>query len=583
MTTSPLISPPLLDVSRDASIDEPPTHSRPTSRAHPEYPWWLRLNPLYHAVQRIQLSRAKHPSLAGHPRIALRLARLLPRYEYAPDEAFGVDGAPTDVVTQRREAFARLGARLRGMAPNTLKAGEALRGAVSDVDFVNAHRVPFQFRTLVERELPLGALADETDGPRIRDLDGNWSYDLGGSYGVNLFGSEFYKRAIDRAVTRAGGLGMVLGPYHRVIVENVERLRAVSGLDEVSFHMSGTEAVMQAVRLARYHTGRRYAVRFAGAYHGWWEGVQAGPGNPRPARDVLTLAELSERTLKVLASRHDIACVLVNPIQAMHPNASPPGDGSLVAGLRSAQYDKGAYAEWLQKLREICTARGIVLIFDEIFLGFRLARGGVQEYFGVPADLVTYGKSLGGGLPVGVLCGRHDLMRRFSETRAADICFARGTFNAHPYVMTAMNEFLRHIDDPATQATWRNIDTRWDERADAINARFDTAELPIRFENMASIWVTCFTVPGRYHWMYQFYLRVAGIQMGWIGTGRFILSHDLTDDDMRAIGDRLLSAAESMRDDGWFWSNPALTAKAIKRRILRESLSAARGRASSGR
>jgi glutamate-1-semialdehyde 2,1-aminomutase len=235
------------------------------------------------------------------------------------------------------------------------------------------------------------------------------------------------------------------------------------------------------------------------------------------------------------------------------------------------------------RLREICTARGIVLIFDEIFLGFRLARGGAQEYFGVPADLVTYGKSLGGGLPVGVLCGRHDLMRRFSERRAADICFARGTFNAHPYVMTAMNEFLRHIDDPATQATWRNIDTRWDERLDAINARFDTAELPIHFVNMTSIWATCFTVPGRYHWMYQFYLRAAGIQMGWIGTGRFILSHDLTDDDIRAIGDRLLSAAEAMRDDGWFRNNPALTAKAIKRRILRESLSAARGRASSDR
>jgi glutamate-1-semialdehyde 2,1-aminomutase len=590
VTISPLTSPPLADAARPtkgrddvASPTGPDRRARPNSLERPAYRWWLRLNPVYHAVQRIQLSRAKHASLAGHPRIALRLARLFPRYEYSPEEAFGVDGAPADVVTQRREAFARLGERLRAMAPNTLKTGEALRGAVSDVDFVNAHRVPFQFRALVERELPLGALVDETDGPRIRDLDGNWSYDLGGSYGVNLFGSEFYKRSIDRAVTRAGGLGMVLGPYHPVIVDNVERLRAVSGLDEVSFHMSGTEAVMQAVRLARYHTGRRCAVRFAGAYHGWWEGVQAGPGNPRPARDVLTLAEMSERTLRVLASRHDIACVLVNPIQAMHPNASPPGDGALVVGMRSAQYDKGAYADWLVHLRDVCTARGIVLIFDEIFLGFRLARGGVQEYFGVPADLVTYGKSLGGGLPVGVLCGRHDLMRRFSEARAADICFARGTFNAHPYVMTAMNEFLRHIDDPATQATWRSIDTRWDERADAINARFDTAELPIRFENMTSVWVTCFTAPGRYHWMYQFYLRAAGIQMGWIGTGRFILSHDLTDDDMRAIGDRLLSAAESMRDDRWFWSNPALTAKAIKRRILRESFSAARGRASSGR
>ena len=588
MTISPLTSPPLVGATRPTpqhrtDVPSPQYLARPTSLERPSYPFWLRLNPLYHAFQRAQLSRAKHRSLAGHPRIALRLARLLPRYEYSADEAFGVDGAPGEVVTQRREALARLGERLRAMAPKTIEAGEALRGAVSDVDFVNAYRVPFQFRTLVEQTVTLGTLADETNGPHIRDLDGNWSYDLGGSYGVNLFGSEFYKGSIDRAVARASSLGMVLGPYHPVIVDNVQRLRAVSGLDEVSFHMSGTEAVMQAVRLARYHTGRRCVVRFAGAYHGWWDGVQAGPGNPRPAHDVYTLAEMSDRTLQVLASRHDIACVLVNPIQAMHPNASPPGDGSLASGMRSAQYDKGAYADWLARLREVCTARGIVLIFDEIFLGFRLAKGGVQEYFGVPADLVTYGKSLGGGLPVGVVCGRHDLMRRFRETRAADICFARGTFNAHPYVMTAMNEFLRHIDDPTTQATWRDIDTRWDERVDAINARFDTADLPIHFVNMTSVWATCFTVPGRYHWMYQFYLRAAGIQMGWIGTGRFILSHDLTDDDVRSISDRLLSAAESMRDDGWFWKNPALTAKAIKRQILRESLSAARGRVSSGR
>ena len=76
-----------------------------------------------------------------------------------------------------------------------------------------------------------------------------------------------------------------------------------------------------------------------------------------------------------------------------------------------------------------------MLIFDEVFVGFRLARGGAQEYFGVRADLVTYGKTLGGGLPVGVVCGRRDLMKRFRDDRPADICFARGTFNSHPYVM----------------------------------------------------------------------------------------------------------------------------------------------------
>ncbi|MEP6619160.1 MAG: aminotransferase class III-fold pyridoxal phosphate-dependent enzyme [bacterium] len=561
----------------------PPGPAGPAPLARPGYPWWQRLNPIHHAFQRIELSRAKHPSLTGHPRMASRLARLIPRYEYTDSDAFGVDGAPQDIVAQRRHGFTQLGLRLQSMAPRTLEASAELRGAISDVDFINAHRVPFQFRTLVDRGLPLGTIAAATDGSRICDLDGNWAYDLGGSYGVNLFGSDFYKRAIDHAVVRARDLGMVLGPYHPVIVENVERLRQISGMDEVSFHMSGTEAVMQAVRLARYHTGRSAVVRFTGAYHGWWDGVQAGPGNPMRVRNLHTLAEMSERTLGVLASRHDIACVLVNPIQAMHPNVAPPSDASLVTGERAARFDKDAYAAWLHKLRAICTARGIVLIFDEVFLGFRLARGGVQEYFGVTADLVTYGKSLGGGLPVGVVCGRHELMHRFREERAADICFARGTFNAHPYVMTAMNEFLRHVDDPATQGTWHNLDERWDERTRAINARFAAAQLPVRLANMTSVWVTCYVQPGRYHWMYQFYLRAAGLQMGWIGTGRFILSHDLTDDDVRAIGDRMVAAAEAMRADGWWWSDPALTARTIKRRILRECFSAARARGSSGR
>ena len=89
-----------------------------------------------------------------------------------------------------------------------------------------------------------------------------------------------------------------------------------------------------------------------------------------------------------------------------------------------------------------------MLIFDEVFVGFRIALGGAQEYFGVRADMVTYGKTLGGGLPVGVLCGRKDLMRRFREDRPVDICFARGTFNSHPYVMGAMHEFLQRLETP---------------------------------------------------------------------------------------------------------------------------------------
>ncbi|MCC6785416.1 MAG: aminotransferase class III-fold pyridoxal phosphate-dependent enzyme [Planctomycetes bacterium] len=509
-----------------------------------------------------------------------RVARWIPDYAYEDDQAFfGADDAPLEVVARRRDGFARLQATFASRAPRTLAMAKELEDGISDVAFTSTYRVPFQFRRRVKASLALGQVLEASAGTQVRDLDGNWSYDLGGAYGVNLFGYDFYKGCIERGVERARELGPVLGSYHPVIADNVRRLREISGLDEVSFHMSGTEAVMQAVRLARYHTRRSHVVRLCGAYHGWWDGVQAGVGNPRPPHEVYTLRDLDDATLHVLATRRDIACVLVNPLQALHPNAAAPSDSMLVFGGRSAAYDRDRYVAWLRRLREVCTARGIALIFDEVFLGFRLARGGAQEYFGVRADLVTYGKTLGGGLPVGVVCGTHAWMKRFRDERPTDICFARGTFNSHPYVMTAMNEFLRHVDREEVRAGWTGLDARWDARAQALNARLAERGLPVRVANLASVWTTLYSEPGRYHWMFQYYLRAAGIALSWVGTGRFIFSHDFGDDEFRAVADRFVLAAETMQADGWWDRPPHVTAKWIRRRVLRETLRALLGRA----
>jgi glutamate-1-semialdehyde 2,1-aminomutase len=532
---------------------------------------------------RLLLSRAKHKSLQGHPRIALKLARWVPGYSYSEKMFFASDSAPADIAERRREGFRRLADFFRQRSPKTVALCEDLEADVPDLAFVNAHRVPFQYQHYVQQHLKIGSVVEETDGPRVRDMDGNWSYDISGSYGVNLFGSEFYKRCIDRGVDRARELGMVLGPYHPIIADNVARLKRISGLDAVSFHMSGTEAVMQAVRLAQYHTNRSHVVRFSGAYHGWWDRVQAGIGNPRPARETYTLTEMHPITLRVLRTRTDIACVLVNPIQAMSPNGSPASDTTLIASDRSTSFDKAAYARWLQELREVCTARSIVLIFDEVFLGFRLAAGGAQEYFGVKADLVTYGKSLGGGLPIGVVCGKKSLMRRYDDNRPMDICFARGTFNSHPYVMATTNEFLRYLDEPEVLESYRNLDALWDARARNLNQRLEELGLPVRVANMTSVFTTLYTSPGRYNWMFQFYLRAEGLMVSWIGTGRFIFSHDLTDADFDEIANRFVAGAQSMQADGWWWNDAALTNKSIRRRVLREMISASLGRAPSDR
>ena len=522
---------------------------------------------------RLVLSKSKHRSLTGHARMARRFAALVPFYEYDEHLFFRADAPPEDVALRRKAGFMRLAEQFRTRFSKTAELTDETRDGVSDLQFTDRYRVPFQFSRFVRQHLNSGVFLQRSCGVKVIDLDGNEFYDLTGSYGVNLFGYDFYKQCIDRAVEQARDLGPVLGAYHPAVAYNVRRLREISGLDEVSFHMSGTEAVMQAVRLARYHTRRTHLVRFCGAYHGWWGDVQPGIGNPILARETYTLNDMSEDTLRVLATRRDIACVLVNPLQALHPNSNAPSDSSLVDSGRSAHFDREAFAEWLRRLRAVCDNRGIVLIFDEIFLGFRIALGGAQEYFGVRADMVTYGKTLGGGLPVGVLCGRKDLMRRFREDRPADICFARGTFNSHPYVMTAMEEFLRRIETSDIRSLYGNLDELWDERTARLNARLQQAQLPVRVANLSSIWTVLYPQPSRYNWMFQYYLRAEGLALSWIGTGRLIFSVNYTEANFSAVADCFVAAAKAMQLDGWWWADPAATNKTIRRKILREILS----------
>jgi glutamate-1-semialdehyde 2,1-aminomutase len=340
--------------------------------------------------------------------MAKRLARMLPGYHFDEQTFFQCDNAPYDIQNLRRNAFYRVAEVLQARHPISIRASAQARESITDMQFISAYRVPFQFSLLVQEHLKVGSFLQSSTGVQVTDLDGQTFYDLTGSYGVNVFGADFYKRTMQRGMAMTHDLGPVLGAYHPCVTGNAERLKRISGMDEVSFHMSGTEAVMQAVRLARYHTKRANVVRFCGAYHGWWEDVQPGPGNPMPPRETYTLSDMSERSLTVLRGRKDIACVLVNPLQALHPNMNAPGDSTLVDSSRKASYDRAAYTAWLHQLREVCTEKGIALIFDEVFLGFRLAVGGAQSYFGVQADMVTYGKTLGGGFPVGVWQKRMD-------------------------------------------------------------------------------------------------------------------------------------------------------------------------------
>lgn len=508
---------------------------------------------LYRLFRRLQLSLAKHPSIAGHAKMSRAIASRIPRYEYTLDTVFDSDGAPERIAHSRRSAFRELSHHFLSSTSASRELDASLDGAISDMEFTRLYRVPYPYSAIVAEHLPTPTFVESTSAMRVSTVDHECLTDISGSYGVNVFGHEFYKTCIAAGSKAVSELGIALGPYHALTADNAMRLRGISGLDEVSFHMSGTEAVMQAVRLARYHTGRKRIVTFCGSYHGWWDEVQPGVGNPVGSRYLLMLREQAKATLRVLRTRTDIACILVNPIQAMHPNTGAPGDSTLLGKRDSIAYDKDTYSNWLRTLRSICDERGILLIIDDVFLGFRLARGGSQEYFGVQADLVTYGKTLGGGLPVGVVCGRSSLMKRFRHDRPADICFARGTFNSHPLVMACMNEFLRRLDSQECLPFYEEIDDRWDALVAKANKAAESKGLPVRLANMTSIIAVCYTAPSRFNWMLQYYLRREGYLLSWIGTGRFIFPINARDDELEAFVDGFIRAASKMSADGWFW------------------------------
>src|SRR5208282_1986729 len=156
--------------------------------------------------------------------------------------------------------------------------------------------------------------------------------------------------------------------------------------------------------------------------------------------------------------------------------------------------------------------------------------------------------------------------------RPADICFARGTFNSHPYVMGAMSAFLERIESPEIRKLYGTLDSVWNNRAEQVNRRLRDEGLPVQVANMSSIWSVVYTRPSRYNWMLQYYLRAEGLALSWVGTGRFIFSLNYTDADSAEVMQRFVAAASKMKEDGWWWHDAAMTNKTIRRQIMREML-----------
>jgi len=482
------------------------------------------------------------------------VVNILPRFTIGAEKFFNADGASEEVAARRKKALEGLQKKWAAKYPQCLKFGSSLKTLISDVRFTSGRCFP-PFNEVTNQYLDPSMALAKTEGASVVDIDGNSSLDVSGSYGVNVCGYESYKKFITAGWEMAKDKGLYLGSLDETTLENIRMIQKVSGLGEVSFHMSGTEAVMAAVRCARFNTFKPLVVTFGGAYHGWWDGMQPAAGNERTPADVLCLKDMNSLSLAVIRARKDeIAAVLINPLQCFHLNSSPPSDLVLSSNNRKVGAQKG-YKEWLHKLRKVCTESGVMLIFDEVYTGFRVAPRGAQEAYDVQADIVTYGKTLGGGLPVGVCCGNKDAMTRSDPKRAARVAYVIGTFAGHPAVMGSMNAFLKWHARPETPALYKAMHSNIDAFVAKANSAFKAKGYPLELANWFSVWSMQYTAPGRYHWMLQYYMRDAGVALSWVGTGRCLFSLDWSAKDYDELLTRMLAACAEMKQGGW-WEPP---------------------------
>lgn len=336
------------------------------------------------------------------------------------------------------------------------------------------------------KELVYPIVGKRSQGCRLWDVDGNEYVDLTMGLGVNLLGHN--PKFVQDAIVAQLAQGIQIGPQSELAGEVASLICELTGVERVAFSNTGTEAVMTAIRLARALTGRSKIAIFSGSYHGHFDGtlvkqgkhqqsVAIAPGIPTSLiQDTLVLPyDKPEALEQIKQHASELAAVLVVPVQTTRPNLQPQ--------------------TFLHQLRQLTAECNIPLVFDEMVTGFRIHPGGAQAWFGVQADLVTYGKIIGGGLPIGVIAGKAAHLDAIdggfwqygndSSPQAATTFFA-GTFCKHPLAMAAAHAVLHHL-----KAAGSNLQTKLNQRTthfvQTLNEYFEADEVPIRMANFGSL------------------------------------------------------------------------------------------------
>ncbi|MEK3902760.1 amino acid adenylation domain-containing protein [Paenibacillus sp. FSL R7-0179] len=407
------------------------------------------------------------------------------------------------------------------------------------------------FRPLL-KEMVYQLISTRGQGSKVWDLDGNEYIDFTMGFGVNFFGHG--PSFIQSVLLKEIEIGMCIGPMSNLAGNVAEAICQLTGVERVAFYNSGTEAIMVALRLARAGTGRSKVVIFAGSYHGTYDGVLALAGDNNQAiqmapgtlanmvKDVVVLNYGSKQSLEYIRDHaNELAAVLVEPVQSRRPDLQPKG--------------------FLKEVREITAKSGTALIFDEVITGFRIHPGGAQAWFGIRADLVTYGKIIGGGLPIGIVAGKSHFMDsidggtwRFGDNSYPQNenrrVFVAGTFCHHPLAMAAASAVLNEIRSQGDKLHV-SLNERTTGLANALNHYFESEHVPIKVVHFGSLFR--FVLKGDLE-LFFYHLLYKGIYI-WEGRNCF-LSTAHSDDDIHRFIEVVKETVEELRDGGFLPQPP---------------------------
>ena len=362
------------------------------------------------------------------------------------------------------------------------------------------------------KDLVYPIVVNRSKGARMWDVDGNEFIDLLSAFGANLLG--YQPDDVRDAMIEQIKAGIEVGPQHPLAAEVADLISEFTGMERIGFCNTGSEAVMGAMRIARTVTGRKTIAIFTNSYHGIFDEVivrgtkqlrslSAAPGILANAvENVLVLDYCSEDSLRVLRERgHELAAIMIEPIQNKYPTLQP--------------------REFVKSLRSICDEAGCALIFDEVVTGFRVAPGGAQELLGVRADIATFGKVIGGGLPFAAIGGSSHWMDALDGGHwqygddsypEAGVTYFAGTFVRHPLALAAARASLLHLKRGGREL-YRTLNERTQTMITRLNTAFAARGAPVKAVHCASLWRLSWDDGQKYVSLFYWLVRYHGLHL----------------------------------------------------------------------